>query len=284
MLTRIISGVAAAAVLVAILLLPPVFLAGTVWIVSCIALYEYAGAMRHKGIRVDLWAAWAAALVWTGYAYMTSLPGQKPPEAMVVMKSLFTRNAVWGIMFLIIAILFLRIIFENGKYRMEDAAHTLFGIIYIPFLLSFALMIRNMDRGFEYIWLVIIGASVTDIFAYFTGTLFGRHKLIPAISPKKTVEGAIGGALGCMIVMMFYGELVISRSGAIPVAVYHFALMGILCGVLSQIGDWAASSIKRSAGIKDFGRLIPGHGGMLDRCDSFLFVAPVVYFYISLFL
>jgi len=282
MLTRIISGVVAAAILVAILLLPPVFLAGAVWIVSCIALYEYAGAMRHKGIRVDLWMAWAAALVWTGYAFTTSL-SEQGPELMVAMKSLFTRTVVWGIIFLIIAILFLRIIFQNGKYRMEDAAHTLFGIVYIPFLLSFVLMIRNMNRGFEYIWLVIIGASVTDIFAYFAGTLFGRRRIIPAISPKKTVEGAIGGALGCMIVMLVYGELVISRSGAIPVAPYHFALMGILCGVLSQIGDWAASSIKRSAGIKDFGRLIPGHGGMLDRCDSFLFVAPVVYFYISLF-
>ncbi|HOK43695.1 MAG TPA: phosphatidate cytidylyltransferase [Thermoclostridium caenicola] len=283
MLTRIISGVVAAAVLVAILLLPPVFLAGAVLLVSCIGLHEYAGAMKHKGIRVDLKVSWAAALVWTAYAYVTTLAEQEGQGLAVAMKSLFTRTALWGIIFLIVVVLFSRILFENGKFRTEDAAHTLFGIIYIPFLLSFVLMIRNMDRGFEYIWLVIIGASVTDIFAYFAGTMFGRHKIIPAISPKKTVEGAIGGALGCMICMMVYGVLVVNRSGTALIPVFHFALMGMLCGVLSQIGDWAASSIKRSAGIKDFGRLLPGHGGMMDRCDSFLFVAPVVYIYISLF-
>jgi len=140
-----------------------------------------------------------------------------------------------------------------------------------------------MDRGFEYIWLVVIGASVTDIFAYFAGTFFGRHKIIPDISPKKTVEGSLGGALGCMVTMMLYGIIFLNRHGIPPVAAYHFAAMGLLCGVLSQIGDWSASAVKRSAGIKDFGWIIPGHGGIMDRCDSYLFVAPAVYFYIILF-
>jgi phosphatidate cytidylyltransferase len=282
MSTRIVSGVIAAALLVAVLLLPSIFLALAVLFVSCVGIYEYAGAMKHRGIRVDLWVSWVAAFVLTAHGFMISLPAQESSE-LAHMRSLFSDTAVYALLFLVIVFLFSRILFGSKKLKMEDAAHTLFGIAYIPFLLSFAIMIRNMDRGFEYIWLVIIGASVTDIFAYFTGTLFGRHKIIPAISPKKTVEGAVGGALGCMVVMVLYGIIFINEPWNAPVEVYHFAIIGILCGNLSQIGDWAASSIKRAAGIKDFGHIIPGHGGIMDRCDSFLFVAPVVYFYISLF-
>lgn len=283
MLTRIVSGIIAAAILVSILLLPPVVLAIAVLMVSCIGLYEYAGAVKQKGIRVDLWLSWAAAVILAVYAYMTTLPVQDGLEPAPIMESLFSRTTLYTTIFLAVVVLFSRILFGNGSFRMDDAAYTLFGIIYIPYLLSFTVMIRNMDRGFEYIWLVIIGASVTDIFAYFAGTFFGKHKIVPAISPKKTVEGAIGGALGCMVIMIIYGVLFINRQGTAPVEVYHFALVGLLCGILSQIGDWAASSVKRAAGIKDFGRLIPGHGGIMDRCDSFLFVAPVVYFYINLF-
>lgn len=283
MSTRIISGIIAAAILAVVLLLPSYVLALAVFIVSCIGLYEYAGAVKRKGIKVDLGVSWIMAFVLAASAYMATLPEQEASVPVLAMKSVFTETTVCAMIFLAVAFLFCRVLFGNGKYGMDDVAYTLFGMIYIPFLLSFAILTRNMARGFEYIWLVIIGASVTDIFAYFAGTLFGRHKILPAISPKKTVEGSIGGAIGCMLVMLLYGLLVINRPGAEPVEVGHFVLMGLLCGIFSQIGDWAASSIKRTAGIKDFGHLIPGHGGMMDRCDSFLFVAPVVYLYISLF-
>jgi phosphatidate cytidylyltransferase len=167
---------------------------------------------------------------------------------------------------------------------MEDMAYTLFGIAYIPFLLSFAVMTRNLERGISYIWLIPIGAAITDIFAYFTGVTLGKTKIIPHISPKKTVEGSIGGAIGCMLTMVLYG-VVFMNNGEIPaIPLHHFAIMGLLCGVVSQLGDWAASSIKRSTGIKDFGRLIPGHGGIMDRADSILFVAPLIYIYVTLFL
>jgi phosphatidate cytidylyltransferase len=283
MLKRIVSGIIASAILAAILLLPSWVLGCTVLAASLLGIYEYARAVRMKGIKVDLPVSYAAAFVLVVYSFFTTLPAREGSPFTEFVESIFTDTAIGAGLFLIVVFLFSRILFENGKYKMDDVAYTLFGIVYIPYLLSFAAMIRNMDRGSEYIWMVIIGASVTDIFAYFSGTLFGRNKIIPDISPKKTVEGSIGGALGSMLTMLAYGGIFINRAGAPRVEVYHFLIMGLLCGVISQIGDWAASAIKRTTGVKDFGNLIPGHGGIMDRCDSILFVAPVVYFYISIF-
>lgn len=283
MFVRIVSGAVAAAILVVILMLPSYFLGITVLAAALIGLYEYARAVRMKNIKVDLVVSYTAAFVLIANAFVTTLPVKEGSPLTDFIEGLFTNVTIGAVVFLIVVFLFFRILFENGKYKMDDVAYTLFGIVYIPYLLSFAAMIRNMDRGFEYIWLVIIGASVTDMFAYFAGVLFGKNKIIPAISPKKTVEGSIGGAIGCMLVMLAYGGVFINRIGMPQVPVYHFILIGLLCGIISQIGDWAASAVKRSTGVKDFGRLIPGHGGIMDRCDSFLFVAPAVYFYISMF-
>ena len=134
-----------------------------------------------------------------------------------------------------------------------------------------------MDEGLKYIWIILIGSFITDIFAYFVGVAIGKNKIIPHISPKKTVEGSVGGAIGCMVFMVLYGAIIVNREGANLIPVYHFAILGLLCGVLAQIGDWAASSIKRYTGIKDFGNLIPGHGGIMDRWTAF-FCGTLVYF------
>lgn len=126
--------------------------------------------------------------------------------------------------------------------------------------------------------MILIGACATDIFAYFTGVAIGRTKILPAISPKKSLEGSIGGVLGCTAAMAVFGLFERRLSGGMPF--YHFIILGVICGVISQLGDWAASAVKRYAEIKDFGNIMPGHGGVLDRIDSMLFVAPMVYFYI----
>jgi phosphatidate cytidylyltransferase len=137
-----------------------------------------------------------------------------------------------------------------------------------------------MEKGYLYIWLIFIGAWATDTFAYFTGVALGKTKILPKVSPKKSLEGSIGGVLGCMAGMLLFGLYFTSM---FDVPVYHFAILGGICGVVSQIGDWAASAVKRAVNIKDYGNIMPGHGGVLDRLDSVLFVAPVVYFYINLF-
>lgn len=283
MLLRIVSGIVAAAILVGILLLPAYAISITVLAASLIGICEYAKAVKAKGIHVDLFVSCTASCVLAVNAFITTLPVREGSALTEDIRHILSKGIIAAIVFLVVVFLFSRILFENGKYKMDDVAYTLFGIIYIPYLLSFTIMIRNMGRGFEYIWLVLIGAMVTDIFAYFSGVLLGKKKIIPDISPKKTVEGSIGGALGCMMVMILYGVLLINRPGMEPVSLWHFAVLGILCGILSQIGDWSASAIKRTTGIKDFGNLIPGHGGIMDRCDSVLFVAPVIYFYITLF-
>ena len=128
------------------------------------------------------------------------------------------------------------------------------------------------------VWLVLLTAFGTDIMAYFSGYLFGKHKLCPKISPKKTVEGAIGGALGSMVLCGIFAKLFL------PALFMHCLIIGLLGGIVSQFGDLTASIFKRKMGIKDYGNLIPGHGGILDRFDSVLFTAPLVYYYIAVIL
>ena len=132
---------------------------------------------------------------------------------------------------------------------------------------------RTGDTGIL-VWLVIFGAFGTDVMAYFAGVALGKHKLCPSISPKKTIEGSIGGILGSVIICGAFGAVFAKEY------LIHCLILGLLCGVFSQFGDLTASIFKRKMGIKDYGNLIPGHGGILDRFDSVLFTAPLVYYYI----
>jgi phosphatidate cytidylyltransferase len=281
---RIISGIIAAAVLIILLLLPPYALALTALAASSIGLLEFHNALKKKNINTDLTVSFISAVVITGKAYGSTLSPQLLPKLSGFLQKIFALENLNALLFLLIVYLFCRVIFDGSRCRLEDMAYTLVGIIYIPFLLSFAVMTRNLERGFEYLWLILIGSVITDIFAYFTGVTIGKNKIIPHISPKKTVEGSIGGAAGCMLFMILYGAFVISKVSEMAIPIYHFAVIGLICGVVAQLGDWAASAIKRNTGIKDFGNLIPGHGGIMDRVDSILFVAPFVYIYISLFI
>ena len=137
---------------------------------------------------------------------------------------------------------------------------------------------------FFFVWLIFISAFGCDTGAYFTGMLFGKHKLIPSLSPKKTIEGAIGGVVVGTLLAVLFGLSVETMFQLDEVnTVLLCFVTGIVGSILSQIGDLAASAIKRTVGIKDYGTLIPGHGGVLDRFDSVMFTAPAVY-YIMLFL
>jgi len=182
--------------------------------------------------------------------------------------------------FALILALFCVLMFSDGKYGIKDIAVTVFGIFYVVFLFSFVMLTRQMENGYLYIWLIFIGAWATDTFAYFTGVAVGKTKIVPKISPKKSLEGCIGGVVGCIASMVVFG---ICCRNTLGVRIVHFAILGLLCGVISQLGDWSASVIKRSVGIKDYGNIMPGHGGVLDRVDSILFTAPAVFLYINLF-
>lgn len=152
--------------------------------------------------------------------------------------------------------------------------------LYIIGAFSSVVMVRSAQGGEYYWYFIFIGAWVTDIFAYFSGRLFGKHKLMPNTSPKKTVEGSIGGMIFCVGAFIGYGALINHFTDA-DISLALVALMGLLCSVVSQIGDLSMSVIKRTYGIKDYGKLFPGHGGVLDRFDSILAVAVVLAFFLA---
>ena len=164
--------------------------------------------------------------------------------------------------------------FRINERKIEDALATMLGIIYVVFFSYHVVMIDRTEIYSGMVWLVLLSAFCTDIFAYFTGVFLGKHKLCPNLSPKKTIEGAVGGTLGSVICCGLFGWFVT------PDIRIHCLIIGFIGAILSQCGDLTASAYKRKMGIKDYGNLIPGHGGILDRFDSVLFTAPVVYYYI----
>ena len=162
----------------------------------------------------------------------------------------------------------------SKEHNVLDSVVTFFGIFYVVFLPYHVILLETVEPFKYFIWIIISTSFVTDTAAYFTGLLLGKHKLLPAISPKKTIEGAIGGVVGSVIFSLVFGYFV-NRD-----LLLHFAIIGVIGSIAGQMGDLVASAIKRSLDIKDFSDLIPGHGGVLDRFDSILFTAPVVYYYV----
>lgn len=173
-----------------------------------------------------------------------------------------------------LTIILLVLIISKKNIDLGGVSLTMFGILYIPFLLFHIYFLDKTD----YVWLVFIMAFGTDTFAYIAGNLFGSHKLCPKLSPKKTIEGSIGGILGSLVLTIIYSIYI-----GIPIS-WHLILLSVIVSIMSQVGDLAASKIKRMAGIKDYGFIMPGHGGILDRFDSIIICAPLVYYYVYYFI
>ena len=169
------------------------------------------------------------------------------------------------------------------KYNAKDVFVTFTGFVYVAVLLSFLYRIRVEDNGMLLLWLVFIGTWGSDTCAYCIGCLFGKHKAFPVLSPKKSVEGCIGGVAGTALIAGIYAACLNHFLEGVEVSVLAFVIIGILASVVSQIGDLAASAMKRNYEIKDYGKLIPGHGGILDRFDSIIFTAPIVYLMVQIF-
>ena len=182
-----------------------------------------------------------------------------------------------------VLILFLIVIISNTKINIIDISITFFGICYVALFLMFIPIIReNLENGKILLWYVIFAGWGTDVFAYFVGKYFGTHKF-SKISPNKTIEGCIGGTIGSAALILIY-TIICNNVFNLNINYIAITFMAIILSIIGQIGDLAASSIKRYVGIKDFSHLIPGHGGMLDRIDSLIFIAPFAYFLFSLFL
>ncbi|WP_026882301.1 phosphatidate cytidylyltransferase [Clostridium akagii] len=187
----------------------------------------------------------------------------------------------------------------NTKYNFIDISVTMLGFIYVAVFFSFIVLVNiknktvmntNVDIGKYFVWIIFISSWMCDTAAYYSGKYLGKqgkHKLCPKVSPNKTVEGSIGGMLGSTVSCMIFGQLINTygtNMELLHISLIHYAFIGILSGIFSQFGDLAASSIKRHVNVKDYGKLIPGHGGILDRFDSILFSSVIVYYYVSFIL
>lgn len=268
---RVISAIVGLILLFTVLAFGKLVLGAAIFILSLIGIYEFFNSVSNIGLKPIRIIGYISCLP----LLLIGLNGQfiRIPSSITKLE---TFNVVFLGLIILIFVLFTIIIFQHKKYNINDISITLFGILYVTFLFSYIILIRNFSNGLLLIGLVFIGAWVTDTFAYFSGRLFGKAKLLPDISPKKTIAGSIGGIIGCVFGMAAYGMFFLNS-----ISLYHFIILGILCGIISQIGDLAASAIKRYVKVKDYGNIMPGHGGVLDRFDSILFVAPVIYFYLS---
>jgi phosphatidate cytidylyltransferase len=168
------------------------------------------------------------------------------------------------------------------EYNIVDASITYLGIFYVSIPFSLIALISDKIHGNYFVWIIFISCWVCDSLAYYSGRFFGKTKLIPKVSPKKTVEGAIGGLIGSIVAVTAFGFYIQNKGIFIPI--FNYVAIGLLGGVICQIGDLAASSIKRYAGAKDYSNIIPGHGGILDRFDSILFTSVLVYYYVTIIL
>ena len=263
---RSISGIVLVALLVILLLLGGNVLLVSLAILSCIALMELFDVFKlNKTLFSYLGISFVIFYYITIYYY-----------------------SINGILLFLIAFLILLLsfyVFSFPKYTIKEVALVIYGVIYVAIMFSFVYLIRNNEVYGKYIvWLIFISSWGSDTFAYLTGMLFGKHKLVPNLSPKKTVEGAIGGIIGSMLLGAIYTYIVFNK---LTDDIYMSSVrVSIGCGVgsiISMIGDLTASGIKRNYDVKDYGNIIPGHGGILDRFDSVIFTAPALYFILNLF-
>lgn len=175
----------------------------------------------------------------------------------------------------ILMILFAQVIATDMKTSFKDIAYTFIGIFYVVFFIMFVAFINGMQNGNILIWYAILAAWGTDISAYVVGKHLGKHKF-SKVSPKKSIEGCIGGVIGAIILMLVYTYFANTYWG-MNYSYLFIGGIGIVLSLVGQIGDFSASSIKRFVDIKDYSNLIPGHGGMLDRIDSLIFLSPFAY-------
>lgn len=188
-----------------------------------------------------------------------------------------------SVILLLIGLMFVYV-FTFPRYTANQVMATYFSLIYAPVMLSFIFLTRQLAYGVYLVWMIFISSWISDTCAYLVGIMLGKHKLCPRLSPKKSIEGSIGGILGAAIVGALFGFFLLDKKlGGYQFGITLF-IIGAIGSAISQVGDLAASAIKRNHNIKDYGKLIPGHGGIMDRFDSVIFTAPMVYFLIILFL
>lgn len=262
MAVRIISSLIGIPILLFFVISGGLFLRMALALISCIGMYELYMAVSKK-IKPVHFVGFITELV-----YVSTMTMQ--------IDTVYIKIYIIAATLIILSML----VFLHSTVNIEDAAITVFGFVYVGMLMGCLYHIR--EEMPVLVWIPFICAFGSDTCAYFTGTAIGKHKLTPVLSPHKSIEGAIGGILGAALLSALYcfgaSKLNYIAASYIPI----FFVMGAVGSVLAQLGDLAASSIKRYTGIKDYGKIMPGHGGVLDRFDSVLFTMPTIYIFMCI--
>ena len=250
--------------------------AGGLWLAALVFIAvvhlakEYTEILKHKGFLPSFKIIVASSVLFAAIAYTGKL--EYTPLA-------FTISAFAAL---------LSVLFKGKQPYIANVATTVFGFIYCGWFPLHLVLIRSFGdscsnflflpiphlEGAKFCVLILFAVLFTDSFCYFIGCKFGKHKLSPVISPNKTIEGSIGGTLSCLLVSVAMGIL-------FNICWYHALILGVLIAAFAQLGDLCESMIKRDAGVKDSSNILPGHGGFMDRMDSYILTFPVVYYYIT---
>lgn len=257
--TRLISGIILVLLSIVIVGQGGALLFGVTALISIIGLFELYRVLKIEKKSLAI-VGYATACTYYGILWFE---GQRYMTLMII-ASLMVMMALY--------------VFTFPKYKTEEITGAFFGVCYVPVMLSFLYQTRDMSDGGYLVWLIFLSSWGCDTCAYCSGMLLGRHKLAPVLSPKKSIEGAVGGVLGAALLGFIYARLFGGRMSELDTPQASCAIACAIAAVISQIGDLAASAIKRNHEVKDYGHLIPGHGGILDRFDSMIFTAPAIYF------
>ncbi len=263
--TRLLSGIVLVAAAFVLLLTGGDILLISTFVISCIGLFELYRVLGMEKEAPGI-LGYLAALVY--YADL---------------RFDFLRDTMIFVLGYLILLMFVYV-FTYPRYRTEQLLAAFFGVFYVAVMLSFVWQTRMLPAGSYIVWLVFLCSWGCDTCAYCVGVLIGKHKMSPKLSPKKSVEGAVGGVLGAAFLTILYG---LAFKKAMGTEASHILIMGAISAagaLISMVGDLTASAIKRNYEIKDYGTLIPGHGGILDRFDSVIFTAPIIYFLAAYFL
>ena len=259
--TRLLSGIVLVAVALLTIISGGYVLFFTLLGISLIGMQELYKAMK---VRTDQFNALEIAGYLGAVIYY------------VLMAADFEKYGMMGVIIAFMIFMFVYV-FNYPRFHAEQVMPAFFGVVYVAVMLSFIYLTRNLPDGKFLVWLIFLCSWGCDTCAYCVGMLIGKHKMAPVLSPKKSVEGGIGGVAGAALLGVIYAA---ATGGPMT----EYALICAVGALISMVGDLAASAIKRNQGIKDYGKLIPGHGGILDRFDSVIFTAPAIYFLAKLVL
>ena len=257
----------------------------TTRLISGIVLVIIAAFLLVEGSTVLYFASLAISLIGLYELYRVmkierSAPGFVGYAAVVAYYWIMGNREQYVTFLAIVSLMILMTIYvvTFPKYGTEQITVAFFGIFYVGIMFSYLYQVREMPDGKYLVWLILLSSWGCDTCAYCAGMLLGKHRLAPVLSPKKSIEGAVGGVVGSALLGCIYAYFFGAKMDEVSNPMVACAVACAIAAVISQIGDLAASAIKRNHNVKDYGNLIPGHGGVLDRFDSMIFTAPAIYF------